>query len=191
MHIAVYYPWVYLTSGVERVILETYRRSKHEHTIFTNYFEKDNTYPEFKYLNVIALPQISVKRTIQSVLRAAMTIAVQRVSFDSFDALIVHCDGLGDLILARSLKIPSVCFCHTPLRAVFDGYYRQRVLDRYTGVTRLAFYVFSACFKAVDRRLWACYQHVFFNSQETFKRAERGGLLRHMNGKCEVPSPWN
>jgi hypothetical protein len=43
MKVALYYPWVYLTSGAERTILELTGRSRHEWTIFTNRFEPENT----------------------------------------------------------------------------------------------------------------------------------------------------
>ena len=120
MNVAIFYPWVYLTSGVERVILEICRRSKYEHTIFTNHFDFNNTYPEFQNLNVIKLRYVPVKRNIPSVLKAAITIAFQDIDVSSFDLLEVHCDGLGDLILNRNFRIPALCFCHTPLRPVFD-----------------------------------------------------------------------
>jgi len=194
VHIAVYYPWIYLTSGVERVILEIYKRSKHKQTIFTNHFDRDNTYPEFQHLNVIQLPRISVNRTMKSVFNVATTIAFQRVNFNSFDCLFVHCDGLGDLILNRHLKIPAVSFCHTPLRPIFDDQYRLRVLGRYKGLIRLAFHFFSFCFKMIDRRKWSRYHYIFFNSQETALRAEKGGLLRDRQGEYEVLHPgidWN
>jgi len=194
MNIAHYYPWVYLTSGVERVILEICRRSKHQHTIFTNHFDQDNTFPEFQDLDVVQLPRISVNRDIGPVFKAAITIAFQSMDFSSFDALVVHSDGLGDLILSRHLKIPVVCFCHTPLRPVFDNHYRSRALERYRGARRLLFYIFSAGFKVIDRYMWHRYRYIFFNSNETRKRAEHGGLLRDKDGRYEVLHPgidWN
>jgi len=189
MHIAIYYPWIYLTSGVERVILEICKRSKHQYTVFTNHFDLANTYPEFQELNVVELPFVPVNRDLWPVLKASMTIAFQKVELKSFDVLMVHCDGIGDLILNRLPKIPAVCFCHTPLRPVFDHHYRARVVERFRAARRLTFYLFSEGFKVVDRRMWLRYRYVFFNSNVTRMRAERGGLLRGKDGKYEVLHP--
>ena len=45
MKVALYYPWVYLTSGAERTILELTAHSRHQWTIFTNRFDPDGTFP--------------------------------------------------------------------------------------------------------------------------------------------------
>lgn len=189
MKIACYYPWVYLRSGIERTILEMCRRSRHEYTIFTNNFEPDNTYPEFRNLRITELSNVPVERELRSVLRAATVIAFQRVDFSSFDALVVHCEGLGDLILHRRPPLPSVCFCHTPLRPVFDPEYRRRVLEQYSGVKGVLFKTFSAGFRRLDQRMWSRYSHVFFNSNETCARADRGGLLKAVGNRHEVLHP--
>lgn len=75
MKMALYYPWVHLRSGVERTILEIVKRSKHKYTIFTNRFDKENTYREFRNFEVIELRRVPVERSIPSVLSAATVIA--------------------------------------------------------------------------------------------------------------------
>ena len=187
MKIACYYPWVYLRSGIERTILETCRRSRHEFTIFTNHFEPENTFPEFKDLAVVELSYVPVHRQLGSVLRAARVIACQRVDFSSYDLLMVQCDGLGSLVLNR-LEIPAVCVCHTPMRPVYDLHYRARALGRLAGAGRLAFHMFSYGFQFVDRRMWSRYKYVFFASDEGRSRAEKGGLLKGMESSYCMPA---
>jgi hypothetical protein len=51
MKMALYYPWIYLKSGVERTILETIKRSEYEYTIFTNHYDKSRY---FNHLRLIA-----------------------------------------------------------------------------------------------------------------------------------------
>jgi glycosyltransferase involved in cell wall biosynthesis len=189
MRIAVYYPWVYLTSGAERTILETCRRSHHDYTIFTNRYEPQNTYPEFRDLHVVTLSTIPVRRQLAPVLSAAVKLVSQKLPLAGYDALIVHCDGLGNLVLNRSRDVPAVCFCHTPLRPVYDPEYRRRALGKLSGLGRLAFYALSAGFACADRRLFQRYKRVLFNSHETLARAERGGLLQGMTGRYEVLHP--
>jgi len=189
MRIAIYYPWVYLTSGVERTILEICKRSKNEYTIFTNHFDKLNTYPEFSCFDIVKLKQVSVERKLRPVLLAAITILTQKIDLSNFDALVVNTDGLGDLIMNRNRERPVLCICHTPLRPVFDIHYRNRILREYKGSRRLAFCVFSALFKILDRFMWSRYDYVFFNSKETLSRSRRGGLLKGLAGRYEVLNP--
>ena len=190
MRIATYYPWIYLTSGVERTIVEMVRRSRHEHTIFTNHFEPQNTYPEMRGLPVVELRRVPVERSMSAVLRASATVAFQRLDLSGHDLLFVHSDGIGDFVLrGKPGKCPAVCFCHTPLRPVFDPYYRNQAMQRRTGVRRLALHLFSTAFKLADRRLWTLYNYVFFNSAETRNRAQHGGLLASLRERHEVLHP--
>ena len=177
LRIGHYYPWVYLTSGVERTILEIVRRSRHEHTVFTNHFDPENTYPEFSSVNVVELQRVSVQRAIGPVLRAALILALQKLPLQDIDCLIVHCDGLGDTILIRNRSVPCVCICHTPLRVVFDPVYRSHAAKRYRGLARVPFEALSSMFSAIDRVLWSKYECVVFNSRETLERATRGRLI--------------
>lgn len=177
MRIALYYPWLYLTSGVERTILETIKRSEHKYTIFTNHYDKKNTYPDFKDLKIVKLEKVPVKRDVLSVLKAAFVISRQKIDLDRFDLLLVHSEGLGDLVLFNNASIPSICFCYTPLRPVFDKDYRKRVSNRKNIIEIIFFYLFSIIFKTVDRQLWKRYIYIFFISKESRRRSEVGGLL--------------
>ncbi len=189
MRIVQYYPWVYLTSGIERVILEICRRSRFAHHIYTNHYHPAGTYPELGKYPTVELPPVSTKRDILSVLKAASTIYFQSVDLSPFNAMLVHCEGLGDLIMRNTSGCPAVCFCHTPLRPVYDPEYRERALERYSLPGRLIFRMFSLGFKALDRQCWKKYRYVFFNSSETLRRAEAGGLLNGLEGRYEVLHP--
>lgn len=189
VRIAAYYPWIYLTSGVERTILEMCRRSRHEYTLFTNHFEPENTFPGLSDVPVVELRRVSVERGLFPVFRAASTIALQELKLSSFDSLLIHCDGLGDLALARPPKLPVACFCHTPLRPVFDSCYRDRAIAKYKGTRRQLFNGFAAAFRKIDQALWSRYSYAFFNSHETLSRAEKGGLLERLGNRCEVLHP--
>lgn len=166
--IALYYPWIYLTSGVERSILELVTHSRHKYTIFTNHFDPTHTYPEFQRLQVVQLRPISVKRDFFSVGLAAAVIATQKIDLSGYDLLMIHSDGLGDLIQVRNHHLPVICVCHTPLRISFDSHYlRQKPMAG----------LFGHIFKLIDRRLWQNYSAVAFNSRETYRRALAGKLV--------------
>jgi len=189
MKIAIYYPWIHLTSGVERTILEIVKRSDHEYTIFTNHYDKRGTHPEFNNLKIIQLVKVPVERDLLSVLKAAIIITFQKIDLNTFDLLLVHSDGLADLITFRNYKIPIVCYCHTPLRPVFDKLYRKEVLKKCNTISKTLFYFLSLAFKYLDRRLWRKYSYVLFNSRETLRRARNGGLLRELKNKYCILNP--
>lgn len=188
MKIAIYYPWIYLKSGVERTILEYAKSSHHSITIFTNHYDKEATYPEFKKLDVIELENIPIQRNILSSLKAAVIIAFQKVDLSIFDALIVHSEGLGDLFLIRNTLKQTFCLCHTPLRPVFDIEYKKRALEQRSRFRKHVYAVFAYLFKILDRQLWKKYSYIIFNSRETLRRAKNGGLVSE-NTKFEIINP--
>jgi glycosyltransferase involved in cell wall biosynthesis len=182
--VALYYPWIYLTSGAERTILELTARSRHEWTLFTNRFEPDATFPGFGNRRVVTLGNVTVKRSIAAVARAACRIAAQRLPVGDFDVLVVVCEGLGDLVMVRTPLRPALCICLTPLRAAFDTEYRRRVTGRHGLVARAALAAALALFRAIDRRVWKRYSRVFCISEESRRRAVEGGLAP--SGSIEV-----
>src|SRR5215212_7963819 len=113
MRVALYHPWVYLKSGLERSLLELVRRSEHEWTIYTHHYDLEGTYPEFQEHSVVELsPSISVKRTYSDVIHASYRILQTRLPLENFDALVVSSEGVGDLIGFRNRDVPIIAFCH-------------------------------------------------------------------------------
>lgn len=179
MNIALYYPWVYLHGGPERTAVELLARSRHNWTIFTNRYEPDATFPALKHARIVEMAPVSVKRTFFAAGKAAVRIAAQRLPLRDHHALLVFCEGLGDLSIARRLSIPAACLCFTPLRAAFDAHYQEHYLEMKGGrvlrepVLRAA----AAAFRVVDRRLWKRYQRVFAISREVKRRIVEGKLF--------------
>jgi len=176
MKVALYYPWLYLTSGAERTILEITGNGRHEWTIFTNRFEPENTFPGFRDRDVRTLEQISVKRTVSAAGRGALKILRQRLPLESFGALVVVCEGFGDLVLFRNHSLPTICICLTPLRLAFDHVYRERCLAAHSRLKGMLIRFGSALFRVVDRMAWRHYACMFCISHETNRRAAAGGL---------------
>ncbi|MEK9165427.1 MAG: hypothetical protein AAB525_01040, partial [Patescibacteria group bacterium] len=126
MKIALYYPYIHLRSGVERTILEILKRSRHDWHVFTNFYERDTTYPEFKDFEsrITELKRISVDRSYLNTLKSAWTIFNQKLplsnsrscqdrqllELDRFDVLWVHNEGLGSFINFKNKAIPRICF---------------------------------------------------------------------------------
>lgn len=175
MRIALYHPWIYLKSGLERTLFEMKRRSRHDITLFTSHYDAAGTYPEFREMGVTELERVPVNRRYGAVLRAAWTIATSRIDMDRFDALVVSCDGLGSLFTLRNATKPSACLCFTPLRAVYDEEYRRRHRSRHAAMLPLV-HSLEAGYRLLDRALWRRYGEVVAISRTVRDRIVAGGL---------------
>lgn len=175
MKVALYHPWVYLKSGIERMFVETLARSRHDWTIYTHHHEPEATYPELGQADVVELaPPVSVRRELGPLAHAAMTIARTRFPLADERVLLVSSEGLGDLVLART-RLPAVAYCHTPLKIVHDRATNE-ALGEVSPMKRRAAQIIGPAFTTVDRRLWRRYRHVLVNSEETRRRAAAAGL---------------
>lgn len=175
MRVAIYHPWIYLKSGLERTLLEIHRRSRHEVTLHTGHYDREGTYPELAACRIVTHGRISVRRAYLPVIGAAARIAMTRIDPSTYDALVVSCDGLGDLLTLRNRAKPVVALCFTPLRAAYDEAYRARLLDR-AGALRPLALVAEAGWRAIDRACWRNYAEVVAISGTVRDRIEAGGL---------------
>ncbi len=166
MRPAIYYPWVYLKGGAERVLIELMHRSRHEWTLYTNHYESDATFPEFAQLRVVPLHEVSVRRSISGVARAAYTLMTQRLDLGAHDSLVVVSEGLGNLIAGRS-TVPTSCICLTPLKVAYEPFTRQQF---FTGRRRLHYRGAFALYRRFEQPSWDRYRRVFCNSLETRRR---------------------
>jgi glycosyltransferase involved in cell wall biosynthesis len=174
--IALYYPWIYLRGGAERVIVEIARRTRHRYTVFANHVDYNQTFPEVRALeNLVVLGPVPVERSFGQVLRAAVTIARQKLDLREFDALLVASEGLGDFITFRNHAKPVACVCFTPARPVFDSEYRRTWLVRHGGA-RWPLALFSLVYAWLTRRAWRHYERVFADSEEVRTRILMGRL---------------
>jgi glycosyltransferase involved in cell wall biosynthesis len=172
---ALYHPWVYLTSGIERTFVELLRRSRHDWTIYTHHHSPDTTYPELADARIELLsPPVTVRRSLLPLLQATRAISNARLPADAGDALLVSSEGLGDFILNRA-TMPAVCFCHTPLKILHDPQTRA-ALRASSPLKYAASRALAPAFAGADRRMWRRYRHVFANSRETQRRIATAGL---------------
>ncbi|MFH1783019.1 MAG: glycosyltransferase family 4 protein [Candidatus Omnitrophota bacterium] len=176
MKIALYYPWIYLKSGIEKTILETVKRSRHNWTIFTSHYDKDQTFKEFRNLDIVELSKIPVERGYLKVLLAALKVCFQKINLSKYDALIVHSEGLGDLITLRNHSLPILCFCHTPIKVIHDPFMKGVYLKKNI-LKKPIFLLASNIFKAIDKIAWKNYKHAITISQEVKKRILNADLI--------------
>lgn len=187
MKVALYYPWIYLTSGAERTMLQLTAHSRHDWTFLTNRFEPENTFPEFASRKVTVLKPLSVERGVLRTAQSCWRLLWQKLPLDGFDALVVFCEGVGDLTLLRNHQIPALNLCLTPLRIAFDEVYRENWSRDFSVAKRVAVAGGSAVFRAVDRLAWKHYGRVFCISGEVKRRVLAGGLAKP--GQLDVLFP--
>jgi glycosyltransferase involved in cell wall biosynthesis len=177
MKIALYQPWIYLYGGLEKSLLELVTRSEHEWIVYTGHYEPENTFKEFAQVDVRVLNPTSIKRTIAGTLRSAYAVARQKIPVDAdVDAIVVWCDGIGDLVTFRNHQLPIFNICSTPLRAAFDPVYEQMSLKDQGFVYKVAYKTFKHLFKLVDRLAWSYYDGAVMTSTEVKNRVIKGKL---------------
>jgi len=189
LKITMYYPWLYLKSGGERTVVEILRRSRHQWRIITNRYEADSTFQELMSADITELPRVSVKRTFFHAGLAGARMLTQKLPLGDTDAMVVACEGLGDLVTFRNHDVPVFCLCFTPLRLAFDQHYQNRYVEK-SGNSWLRRSVLSAtmrAFRTMDRWAWKRYAHVFAISSEVRKRILDGRLCAA--GKISVAYP--
>jgi glycosyltransferase involved in cell wall biosynthesis len=105
-----------------------------------------------------------------------MRLLTQRLPLNDFDALVVVCEGLGDLVVFRNGRLPTLCFCLTPLRIAFDSEYRHRYFGHHGLLRRAVVLAGTAAFRVFDRLAWRSYDRVMCISEEVRRRVLAGGL---------------
>ncbi|MGH2795247.1 MAG: glycosyltransferase family 4 protein [Actinomycetota bacterium] len=186
MRFAVYHPWTYLQGGIERMLVELLRRSRHGWTLYTHRFEPEGTFPELSEANVVELaPRVSVERSLGPLARAAWTISRSRLPDDDSRGLLVSSEGLGDLVATRN-RLPTVCYCHTPLKILHDPATNAALRQR-DSRKAMALAALGPLFTMVDRRMWRRFRHVFVSSDEIRSRLARARLIP--SGPVEILPP--
>lgn len=177
MKIALYQPWIYLHGGLEKSLLELVTRSKHEWVVYTGHYEPENTFEGFANVDVRVVNPTTVKRTIGGTLKSAYQAFKQKLPLtEDVDAVVVWCDGLGDLVAFRNHELPIFNICSTPLRAAFDPVYESLSLKEKSLLYKIAYKSFKHMFKFVDRMAWSYYDGVVTTSTEVKDRIIDGKL---------------
>jgi glycosyltransferase involved in cell wall biosynthesis len=183
--LALYHPWVYVTGGVERSLLHIVSRSRHDWTLYTHHYDSASTFPGLRDARVVVLdPQVSVRRALPALAQAAMRIGRTQLPLRDEQALLVSSEGLGDFVMVRN-HLPTVCYCHTPLKILHDPVTKRALRDR-DRKKYAALLALGPSFTALDKRMWRRYRHILANSYETAHRIEQAGLT---DGEIEVLHP--
>lgn len=168
MKVAIFHPWIYLKGGAERTILELVMRSRHDWTIFTGKYAPEDTFDEFRDLNVVEAFPLSVVRRVGPVARACFKLLAHQPNWSEYDAVVISCEGIGNLLALRAHGAPLICLCHTPLKVAYDEHTsaRWRAVHRPGMLARIGVRLFAFA----DRFTWRRYERVFCVSNEVRRR---------------------
>lgn len=172
MKIALYHPWIKSKGGAERLLFEYADRSEHDVDIITQFhkgsFEEYETEPIV--LSEEDIPDGFVRKGISSGYR----ILLSDLDIDEYDAFVVSESGIGCLVTLRNYIEPTICYCHTPLRAA-HGFYHD-YLEEYGFLSRQVFRAAVHSYMMLEGKAWNKFDSVICNSKTTLKSVEEAGL---------------
>ncbi|MFB6245443.1 MAG: glycosyltransferase [Candidatus Nanohaloarchaea archaeon] len=184
---AIYFPWLKGRGGAEKVILETARRSDHETTVFTLFYDPEATFDGFEDVDVRVVGSGEQPRNfLDKGLRFGIGAMMRKLPLEEYDVLLVQEAGIGSLIALRNNDIPVVGYVHTPLRAALPEFYREYRSEK----SRAAVPVFDAGIKVyniLENAAWDYFDKVIANSRLTKKRIVDKGLKKEED--VEVVNP--
>ncbi len=179
MKIALYFPWLQATGGAEKTILEHVKRSKHDITIYTNFYDPKLTFPEFKQLKVVALNQKKLaKASYLQVFKICIANLFTKIPLEKYDAFLVHTSGFGELSTIFNKKIPTAVFCHTILRGLRDS--KELYFSRYPQPIRLFALLSAQIYAFFEKLAWKNFSVVACNSNNTRNRIAKAKLAENI-----------
>lgn len=178
MNLALYHPWLKSKGGAEKLLLEVMKRSSHDVTLYTLFYDEDETFAGFAEQDVRVLGSNKPPRGfLDKAVRFGIGSLLQKLPLAEHDKLVVSEAGLGSLITLRNHDIPVVCYCHTPLRAALPGF-RETYRTEVSSVLRPLFDIATRVYGGLERRAWQHFDHVLANSALTEERILGKGLAR-------------
>lgn len=176
MRVALYHPWLKSRGGIEKLILEYAQRSEHEVTVFTLYYAEPDTFEGFVDVDVQVVGDNKPPQGfMDKVMRFGMGTIYTELPLDDYARLIVSEAGLGCLVTLKNHNLPTLCYCHTPLRAAlpdFKGTYRDEVNPLLRPVVSMLTFKYNL----LESKAWKHFDRVVANSENTRERVHDKGL---------------
>lgn len=176
LKVALYIPWIYQRGGVERTFLEIIKKSGHDWTVFTHRFEPQGTFPEFSALKVVQVGKVPLKRGFGELAAASAAMITNKLPLDGFDVLVVSTAGFAELVALRNANLPTIAFCHTPLRVIHDPHIKQKYLSEHGNLARLQYGFFSKAYRTAEKLAWEKFRFAIVASREVASRLEAAGI---------------
>jgi glycosyltransferase involved in cell wall biosynthesis len=176
MDLAIYHPWLKEKGGAEKVVLESVRRSSHDVTVYTQFYDEEETFEGFQDLEVKVIGLNSPPSNfIDQGVRFGLGSLLKKIPLDQHDAFLVSEAGIGSLIALRNHSIPTVCYCHTPLRAALPEF-RERYLSEQPLPLKPVYWTGIQLYNFLESKAWKQFDRVLVNSDTTKRRILEKGI---------------
>ncbi len=182
MDLAVVHPFLYVRGGAEKVVLKVAQHF--DAKVYCVVYEPDNTFPEFKDVDVQVL-RTKVLRMVPGFferrLREAIISAYTFYNAKLGDYDVINAQGTPSEWI-RNKNSPVVWYVHSPNREAFDLYdYRMRQKNM---VQRMLYWASIKPYRTIEPKIVPRIEHIFANSRNT-----QGRLKRYLGVDSEVLNP--
>lgn len=175
MKLALYYPWLHTRGGAERVVLEYVKNSKHDVTIFTNYYTPEKTFDEFKNCKIVTLSNGNIESFFTRAMIGLNMVIKKIKQLEEFDAMILYGSGITELVAIRNHDIPILIYTNTPLR-VAHSMYEETIASYKNPIKKLLFFFGVSGYKILEKIAWKKASSIASISEEAKRRAVKAGL---------------
>lgn len=155
-----YIPLIFSRSGGELIVLEVVKRlrKKYEVDVMVHLYNEEQTFKEMQGLNILPLTR---KKEIKSkILPKSLVLAIKimltKLPTRKYDLLMISGTGLAELIALRNHKIPSLYYCNSPFRSLYDktikSFYLNEVYN--TPLKHAFFHLSTKAYGILEKISW-------------------------------------
>lgn len=180
--LALFHPWIKSKGGAERVVLEILKHSKHNIEVYTWFYDKEKTFPEFKEysINVIA-PKIGKIFSNKKISRGFLFLLgmIKKIPLKDKDGLIISTSGVSEFITFRNkIKGKTFAYVHTPLREANSKIITWNLKNNYKNFLGRIYYLLAIkIYKFLEKKSWNNLDVLVFNSKLSHGRAKEDNLI--------------
>jgi len=167
--IALFHPWIKSKGGAEKVLLEIISSNNWNIDVYTWYYDKDNTFSEFKKYNIIELGPKFIRGFSRNFLLRGLFLfssLFTKIPLEKYDLFFLSTSGVGEFVLFRNnIPCKTYAYVHTPLRAASKDVYVWNMKNRYYNIFSKAVYFFAVkVYSFFEKMAWKKIDVAIFNS---------------------------
>ncbi|MGC8533059.1 MAG: glycosyltransferase family 4 protein [Candidatus Parvarchaeum sp.] len=166
--IAIFVPWIKSKGGVERAILKVLEDKKYESDVFTFFYDKENTFDDFKKYNVKVLGNADPEGFLKRGFNLFKALILTKIpNLEDYDIFMISTAGIAEFITFRNRHNKTVAMCHTPLRVAHTmySYYRMQNLKN-----KISLPIIVSFYKLLEKAAWRRIDYALVFSNEVKER---------------------
>lgn len=166
--IAIFVPWIKSKGGVERAILKVLEDKKYESDVFTFFYDKKNTFDDFKKYNINILGKADPEGFLKRGFNLFKALILTKIpNLEDYDIFMISTAGIAEFITFRNRHNRTVAMCHTPLRVAHTmyGYYRMQNLKN-----KISLPIIVSFYRLLEKAAWKRIDYALVLSNEVKER---------------------